>query len=324
MTTLASIAQKRTATTTGVRRWTWFTLAFFILVVLDGAVVRATGSGAGCGDHWPLCNGQVIPQHPRLATMIEFGHRASTGTATAFFAVMIAWTFFATVRRHPARRAAAWAGVLLIMEAFLGFVLVHWHLVEKNASTTRVVAQAVHFTNTMLLLAATTLTAVFLRSARTESPRSRSFRTASVAALVITILTGATGSLAALADTIYPSTSLSQALHEDFAAGAPALIHTRWLHPASALVLAICCAVLMASEWRRGRQSVALGLAANLIAQIVIGTLDVILLAPTWLQILHLLSADIFWISLVAITAPAVFAGSFQRTQQMREEALLA
>ena len=313
MTTLASIAEKRHASTTGVRRWTWFTLAFFILVVLDGAVVRATGSGAGCGDHWPLCNGQVIPQHPRLATMIEFGHRASTGTATAFFAVMIAWTFFATMRRHPARRSAAWAGVLLITEAFLGFVLVHWHLVEKNASTARVLAQAVHFTNTMLLLAATALTAVFLRSQRTEPAPERSFRTAGIAALMITILTGATGSLAALADTIYPSSNLAQALHEDFAVGAPALVHMRWLHPASALALTICCIALIASEWRRGRQHVALGLGANLIAQIVIGALDVLLLAPTWLQILHLLSADIFWITLVAIIAPAVFRRSFHR-----------
>src|SRR5690606_14050623 len=53
----------------------WTALHANVVVILQGAVVRATGSGAGCGSHWPTCNGQVIPLAPTLETGIEFSHR---------------------------------------------------------------------------------------------------------------------------------------------------------------------------------------------------------------------------------------------------------
>jgi heme A synthase len=45
-------------------RFAWSTLAVTVVVIVWGAVVRATGSGAGCGSHWPLCNGVVVPLAP--------------------------------------------------------------------------------------------------------------------------------------------------------------------------------------------------------------------------------------------------------------------
>jgi cytochrome c oxidase assembly protein subunit 15 len=63
-------------------RYAWCVVGYNILVILWGAVVRATGSGAGCGNHWPLCNGQVVPLSPRVDTVIEFTHRCMTGGAT--------------------------------------------------------------------------------------------------------------------------------------------------------------------------------------------------------------------------------------------------
>ena len=56
-------------------RYAWVALAMTVLVIVWGAVVRATGSGAGCGSHWPLCNGDVVPLAPTVATIIEFVHR---------------------------------------------------------------------------------------------------------------------------------------------------------------------------------------------------------------------------------------------------------
>lgn len=287
----------------GVRRWAWFTLAFFIVVVLEGAVVRATSSGAGCGQHWPLCNGEIFPQHPRLATVIEFTHRSLTGISVSLFAVLIGWTFYATPRRHRARRAATAAGLLLLSEAFLGALLVLHGWVENNTSTARVIMQSVHFTNTLLLLAATTLVAVWLRDVRAEAPATPSIRTWTWTALAATTLTGATGSLAALADTIFPSPDLRTALAADFAQNSPVLIRMRWMHPAAAALATLATLLLAVHLRRTGHLRSASLLTWNIAAQVLIGILDVILLAPITLQVLHLLSADVFWITLVAVAA---------------------
>ena len=288
---------------TGVRRWAWFTLAFFIVVVLEGAIVRATSSGAGCGQHWPLCNGEILPHHPRLATIIEFTHRSLTGLSTLSFAILIGWTFYATQKRHPARRAAVAAGLLLLTEGALGALLVLNGWVENNTSTARVFMQSVHFTNTLLLLAATTLVAVWLGPRRPVPQQMRALRRSTWIALASTVLTGATGSLAALADTIFPSPDLRTALAADFAQHSPLLIRMRWMHPAAA-ALATVAALLMAMHLRRsGQGRASMLLTWNIAAQIVIGILDVLLLAPITLQVLHLLSADLFWISLVTVAA---------------------
>jgi cytochrome c oxidase assembly protein subunit 15 len=276
-----------------------FTLGFMVFVVLEGAVVRATGSGAGCGNHWPLCNGEVIPHHPRLATVIEFVHRQLTTVCSLLVVGLIARTFLNYPRGDRARRAVVWTGVLLLTEAALGAILVKGGYVESNASNTRVLMQCIHFTNTMLLLAALTVTWWWLRD-RTEltnpSPRAR---TTSWIALGATIIVGATGSVAALADTLFPSTSLQTALLQDFAAHSPLLVRMRWLHPAAA-ILGLICAILLAKLLRG---AIAQTLLLLIAAQFILGIADVLLLAPTWMQVLHLLGADVYWIALVAACA---------------------
>jgi cytochrome c oxidase assembly protein subunit 15 len=289
--------------TRGARSWAWATLALFVIVVLEGAVVRATSSGGGCGSHWPLCNGEILPHHPRLATIIEFTHRSLTGISATMFAVLIAWTFRVTPKRHPARLASVVAGILLLIEGALGAVLVLGGYVEKNATVARVFVQGIHFTNTMLLLAAATVVAVLLGRPKTTLSQMN-LRRPMLLALLASIVTGATGSVAALADTLFPSPSLSAAIAADFAAASPLLIRMRWIHPASAVLVTVFTLILIAGFARRGYSMLAIGLASNLAAQIVIGLIDVLLLAPTTIQVLHLFSADVFWISLVAIAVP--------------------
>ncbi len=297
--TPAQVTRSRTA----VLRWAWLTLAFFVIVVLEGAIVRATSSGAGCGQHWPLCNGEVLPHHPRLATIIEFTHRSLTGVSVFLFAILIAWTFRATPRRDPARRAALAAGLLLLSEAVLGALLVVHGWVENNTSAARVIMQSVHFTNTLLLLGATTLTATWLARSGSRTRSTGYLNRATWAALAATVLTGATGSLAALADTIFPSPDLRTALAADFAQHSPLLIRMRWMHPAAAAIATVAALVMAVQLRRSGRPRDALLLTVNIVGQVVIGIVDVLLLAPITLQVIHLLSADIFWITLVAIAA---------------------
>jgi len=279
----------------GLPTYAAFVVGFMVLVILEGAVVRATGSGAGCGAHWPLCNGEILPHHPRLATIIEYTHRSLTGICIALVALLIAWTFLARPRGDRVRKAAIATGILLLTEGALGALLVLGHYVENNASTARVIVQCVHFSNTMLLLAAMTLTWFWLRP-RDTTQLCPTGRIAGTLALLATILTGATGSVAALADTLFPSPSLRAALTQDFSATAPLLIHMRWIHPAAAL-LAFAATLWLLPQLKATPRR---WLAALLFTQLALGIADVLLLAPLSLQILHLLFADLFWIALIA------------------------
>ena len=300
----------------GARVWAWATLTFFVIVVLEGAVVRATSSGGGCGDHWPLCNGEVLPHFHRVATIIEFLHRSLTGICTAMFVGLIAWTFYATPKRHPARLASVVAGILLLVEGALGAVLVKGHYVEKNISDARSVVQSIHFTNTMLLLAAATVVAVLLgRGMRAVG--AVSLRKPMIVTLVATIVTGATGSVAALADTLFPSESLRAAIAADFAANSPLLIRMRWMHPAAS-VLAVGGALWLSVLLKRnGAVKAANLLNLNLAMQVLIGVADVVTLAPTWIQVLHLLGADLFWITLSALAVPVLFPRAMDRIAEV-------
>jgi cytochrome c oxidase assembly protein subunit 15 len=273
----------------------WSVLAFMILVILWGAIVRTTGSGAGCGNHWPLCNGDFFPHHPRLATLIEFTHRSMTGILSALVAALVAWVFWRRPVGHRARRAAVWVVILLITEALLGAVLVKGGYVEANASNARVLMQCIHFTNTMLLLAALALTAWWLN----PSPGHATSTPLAAVSILLTLLVGATGSVAALADTLFPSPSLRSAIAQDFAPAAPLIIHMRWLHPAAACLALISVTLLCAHA--RGRVATAVAVLLGL--QFILGFGDLLLLAPTWMQVLHLLGADLFWIALVILAS---------------------
>jgi len=290
-----------TRSTRSAARLAWITLGFFILVVLWGAVVRATGSGGGCGSNWPLCNGDFFPHHPRLATIIEFTHRSTSGICTFLLIALGFFTFRVTPPGHRARKAVLWAAFLLVTEALLGAMLVLRHYVEANISTGRVIAQSIHLTNTMLFMASLALTAWFLTPhAATDAP-SRASSPIAVLTIVSTLLVAATGSLAALADTLFPSSSLAAAFTADLSAGSPILVRMRWMHPAMAALSVVC--VLLLSRATTLRHPIARIVAALLALQFVLGIGDVVLLAPIWMQVIHLLGADLYWISLTLLAA---------------------
>ncbi len=285
-------------------RFAWLVLAFMVLVVLEGAVVRATSSGGGCGNRWPLCNGDFFPHHPRLATVIEYTHRSLTGICTTLVIALTGWTFYATKRGDKARRAVVVSCFFLVTEAFLGAILVLRGYVENNVSAGRVVMQSIHFTNTMLLLGALSLTAWFLAQRR-DNPIAAHGGAKWLVWLTVatTILIGATGSLAALADSLFPSPSVQAGLLEDFAANAPLLVRMRWVHPAATLI-GFICVMLLALKIRTRLSRTVFWL---LMSQIALGVADILLLAPVWMQVLHLLGADLFWIALVVLAASVVW-----------------
>jgi cytochrome c oxidase assembly protein subunit 15 len=271
------------------------TVAVMVLVILWGAVVRATGSGAGCGANWPLCNGGLLPHHPRIQTLIEFTHRATTGVCSALALIVLAWVFLARPRGDRTRKAAVLSVILLFVEAFLGRALVLHGWVDRNTSDARSIMQCVHFTNTLLLLAAFTLTWWWLREPGASQPASNHARSLAWLALALTLLAGATGSVAALADTLFPSPSLRAGFAQDFSVNAPLLVHMRWMHPFAALLAVLAAAALCFHL----RPPAARWIGALVIAQLALGIADLLALTPVSLQILHLLGADLFWIALV-------------------------
>ena len=191
-TLLPISTRTRTTGSAALPKYAAVVVGFMVLVILEGAVVRATGSGAGCGNHWPLCNGDFFPHHPRLATVIEYTHRSMTGIIISLVGILIGWTFLARPRGDRARRAVVWCGILLITEALLGALLVKGGYVESNASNMRVVMQCIHFTNTMLLLAAITLTWWWLRDRpQPSADLGPSARTVAWISLVATLFVGA-------------------------------------------------------------------------------------------------------------------------------------
>jgi heme a synthase len=305
-----------TATTTAVKRaptalvwYAWGVVGYNILVVLWGAVVRATGSGAGCGNHWPLCNGEVIPLSPRIDTIIEFTHRCMTGGSLFVVLGLLVWTFRGTIKGQAARVLAVVSTVLLLNEALLGALLVKLGYVTGNQSTGRVVMLSIHLSNTLLLLAALTLTARLLATGQRwrELGVGGPKKVWAYVGLATTLVVGVSGSLAALGDTLFPASSLRAAFAQDFAVGSPWLLRLRGVHPVSAVVAAVFVLWLVGQARRVGAGGLAMLVLTLLGFQFVLGMGDVLLLAPTWMQILHLLGADLYWIALVTLAAGVVW-----------------
>jgi heme a synthase len=292
-----------------LRRFGWAVLAYFIAVILWGSVVRATGAGAGCGNHWPLCNGTVLQHSASTNTIIEFTHRITSGLSFFSAVGLLVWTFAGTVRGHLARPAAVASVAFTLIEAILGALLVKLGLTAQSQSPLRPWYLALHLTNTLLLLAALTLTAHLL-SRRHGYLRTTTRLVAPLGAIIgilVVLIVGVTGSLAALGDTLFPATSLASALAEDFSATSGWLVRWRWTHPTIAFLASIFLiwilvrAAQRTTHWdNRALSALVLVLLA---AQYVLGVLDVLLLAPVWLQIAHLLGADVLWAALVVLTA---------------------
>jgi len=280
--------------------------------------VRASGSGAGCGNHWPLCNGQVIPVSPTFHTIIEFTHRMMVGGSTLLVLALLLWIFRATVNGQAARALAIASTLLFVNEAFLGALLVKLGYVTGNQSTGRIVLLSIHLGNTLLLMAALTLTARFLTTGQrwSDLPVTRRL-VGMLEGLITTILVGITGSFAALGDTLFPADSLHASFTQDFAAASPWLLRLRIVHPALALIAALF-ALWLISQSRRSvpaydatqndnRTRLANMLLLLLFLQFALGIADVILLAPAWMQLLHLLGADLFWIALVLLASETLW-----------------
>jgi len=305
-----------------MKRYAWAVLAYNLLVVLWGAYVRASGSGAGCGSHWPLCNGETIPRVPQIATIIEFTHRLTSGLALISVVILLIWAFRKFEKGSLVRKGAVLSIVFMLLEAAIGAGLVLFEYVAENKSIARALFMSVHLVNTFLLLAAIALTAWFasVKQAVISFKKQGLLIPAFLTGFLAMLLLGVSGAVAALGDTLFPANSLSEGFAQDFSPTAHILLRLRIIHPflapivsVYAIVLAVIANVSRPSVWVR-RCSFAV--IALIVIQLSVGLINLVLLAPIPLQLIHLLLADFTWLSLVLLCASAL-----EKTEEVFETA---
>jgi heme A synthase len=293
-------------------RFAWMVVAYNVGVAVWGGGVRASGSGAGCGDRWPLCGGVITSHFPAIATLIELAHRALSGIDGALVVALLIWAYRAFPDKHPARRGAVLSAIFLITEALFGAALVLLHHVKDDASVGRVYWLSAHLTNTLTLLACLTLTAWWGMGNPRLRLRGRQGWMAVVSVAGVAIL-GVSGAIAALGDTLFPVSSLAEGLAQDFDPAANIFVRLRILHPMLAVLVAGWLVIFAALSATRGTapivKKLSWGLMALVVAQVLAGALNLLMLTPIAMQLLHLLLADLLWISLVALSAATLATG---------------
>lgn len=295
----------------------WGALAYTVLVILFGAVVRITGSGAGCGQHWPTCHGEVIPVSPTIETIIEFSHRVTSGLC----GIIVIGLLVAAIRWFPrghAVRLGAWLSLFFtITEALVGAGLVRFGLVGHNDSVARAVVMAAHLVNTSLLTGSLALAAWAAGRERDPSARVPAKTVwLALASLVGLLLIGISGAVTALGDTLYPVEpgALSERLQRDLGAGAHFLQRLRLMHPLLACGLGFFTGVVAygLSGARAAGPAVrrwGTWVIVLVVVQLVAGVVNVMLSAPGWMQVVHLLLGTALWTAAVVFTLHVVRPG---------------
>lgn len=290
-------------------RLAWGALVYTLGVVLFGAVVRITGSGAGCGQHWPTCQGEVAHLPRSVETAIELTHRVTSGLSLILVGGVALLAFTRFPRGHEARRWAVLSCLFMIVEALVGAALVLLALVGKNDSTARAAVMAVHLANTSLLTGSMALTAWCARPGARPPARwtPRGAAWIPVLALAAMLIVSMSGAVTALGDTLYPLDA-GAGVTERFDPGLAAhfLERARILHPVLA-VLAATLVLYAASRAASGHGAEAArwarAVAALVVLQLIVGVLNVALSAPGWMQVVHLLVATLAWVALVLMAA---------------------
>jgi heme A synthase len=305
----------------------WFAgcvLVYLLGVILFGAWVRISGSGAGCGEHWPTCHGELIPTDRGSAMRIELTHRVTSALSGLLAIVLPLWAWRRFPRGHAVRAASLATLVLIVVEGGIGAGLVLKRLVGEDASALRAAVVALHLVNTLLLTACAAFVlhwalvppALSTRAAWMRASRVRGLageRWVYALWLVGLVLLSAAGAVTALGDTLFvnpaglPLASPPGAEHF--------LVRLRVVHPIAAIVLGLVggaifwrLARLASSDGPQPASPAALWLARSafalgvvLVLQLVLGVLNIAWGAPGTLQLAHLLLAQVIWLGSVLL-----------------------
>ena len=277
-------------------------LVVSVFSIIAGAIVRATGSGDGCGSSWPTCNGEIIPKLNTSSELIEFSHRSISGILLIITLIIFVKSFNDEVPILQ-KRIIWFLTFFVVLEALIGAVIVVYEWVGLNSSTPRIVAVPLHLINTFGLLGTYTLLFHLTKNSKTSLINffDRGFKIG----LFLFLLSGATGSIAALADALFPSESFLAGLAEDFDSKSQFLTRLRILHPLSASALSFYLyseANRLQSEYKVITKNIKL----LILLGVLLGVLNVVSNIILPLSILHLLIADLLWIVYVYKSAEKI------------------
>ncbi|MCS7217410.1 MAG: heme o synthase [Thermus sp.] len=296
-------------------RYAWGVLGWNVLVALWGAYVRATGSGAGCGSHWPTCNGEIIPRSPQVETLIEFTHRATSGLAFLSVLGLFLLALSLYPKGHPVRLGAGLAFLFMVTESLVGASLVLFGWVADNVTPERAVVQMVHLANTYFLLAALALAAWWASGGAPLRLRGQgAVAWALLLGFLALLFLGMSGAVTALGDLLFPVRNTLEALERSLTPGEHFLVRLRVLHPliAVSVGLYVVFAGFLVAHLRPSphTRSLAQGLAYLYGIQLLAGLVNVWLKAPVWMQLLHLLLAYAVWLLFLLLAAAALARGA--------------
>lgn len=308
-----------------LRRMALANLIATLLVILWGAVVRATGSGAGCGDHWPRCNGEIIPSFKQVSTMIEFTHRAMTGIWLAMIVGTVVLVYRSTPKKSLLRKSATVMSAFAVIECLIGAALVLFKLVGHDTSSNRAAVMAIHHLNTAILLGVVTLMCYWAYGGAKIRLQNQGAAAGGLAigmvALLATIVSGA---ITALGDTLFKAQSSAHALERALTPTAHFLEKLRVAHPiisiSTSLFILLFVGQLLVTRksahlTKFGRWTMAL-----IGIQVIHGALNVAMKAPVYMQIIHLAIADVLLIAYVLTSAVALSANSAETVSEAQEE----
>ena len=295
-------------------KYAWFALAYNVLVIVWGVFLRASKSGDGCGQYWLTCNGELIPSAPQFKTVIEFSHRMTTAVDGIVMLVLLGWAIWLwrsdrTLQNRQVFYAAIGSMVFVITEAAVGAGLVLTGNTAEAVTDTRPLWAIGHLANTFILLTFLTLTAWFATRERRLGPMP-STKTILLIALAVLglLLVGASGSLAALSNMLFPSQSISEGIAKDFSESSDLILRLRLSHPVLSILTSVY--IIFIAGWLKALVPDDADTAwwskvvsILVMVQVAFGGATLLSLGPIVMQLGHLLLADLVWISFVLLVA---------------------
>lgn len=273
------------------------TVAIYALIVL-GFVVRITGSGMGCGDDWPLCNGRLIPNLSDWTTVLEWSHRLA---ALAVSLLVFGFLGAAVLSRREQQAAptgrdftkvSLLAASLLVVQVFLGAVTVWLELPAASVILHLAAALALLATLVVASLAAWSAGA---HAGSSQSSTLRVYTAGALGALTL-LLGGFTANLDAgvacrgfplCNGELWPSSSPSAVVH--------------WIHrlAAYAFVVSVTSLSFRAFRERSNDRPAVATVAALTLLQVVVAVVMVTGPFALWWRSLHAALGTGIWVALV-------------------------
>jgi heme A synthase len=259
----------------------------------------------------------MVPDAQTAKTWIEYAHRVTSGICGILGLGMLGWAWRRYGPGHRVFRGAVATFIFLIIESLIGALLVKAELVASNASAARAAVVSLHLVNTMGLSGAAVLTAWWATGGRTPT-LSTWTRTHTLAALILAglVVTSMAGAVTALGDTLFPidptiQDGLFAKIRDGLSPTNHFLVRLRILHPLLAVLVSVLISIVVAIL-RSGTddprvRGLSLVVLTTVGIQFIVGFANIALGAPGWMQIVHLLLAQVLWLAalLFAVEATA-------------------